>query len=114
MEGKVIDMGFKEETQEQKPQPQKISYDELEKVAQQAYQEANMWKQKAYEVASKTNRVELILSILELEQKFKTSNNDSPFQGAFIVNLCEELQKALYPPVDTSTGSVANESKSTE
>ena len=94
-EGKVIEM----------PKPAKLTYEQLENVAQQSYEQAKTWQQRAQELLARFNRVDLVVKLLELqvESKKGKDNIDSIFTPQQEYALRTELFDALYPPKTEGT-----------
>ena len=92
-ENKTIEERLKilDKENSEKGQPQKISYEQLEVVAQQYFEEAQNWKQKAYQEAGKNNRISIILELLKIPGLLETDGYTlkSKIMG--------ELVEILYP-----------------
>ena len=82
---------------EQSVQKKKIDYDQLKIVAEQAHQQAEMWRQRAMEATAKFNRIELIVELLKVQtESFK--NGSMLFSKDAQNVMANELVNALYPP----------------
>ena len=94
-EGKVIEMQPKG-AEEQGKQPERLSYEQLNNVAQQAHQQAEMWKQRAYEASAKMTRIDLILNCLNMNIQY-IKEKCILFNAEAVESMTLELIGLLYP-----------------
>jgi 3-oxoacyl-ACP reductase-like protein len=97
MEGRKVQMpaSVKQPGQPQQGQ-QKLSYEQLENVAHQLQQQAEMWKQRAMEASQRFTRVELILNCLNMNSQY-VKDKITLFDGAAVERMAQELIDTLYP-----------------
>ena len=75
----------------------KLSYEQLKTVAHQAHEQAEVWRQRAYEASAKLSRIDLILSCLNMNVLYLREDNIL-FNAEAIESMSSELVSVLYPP----------------
>jgi hypothetical protein len=78
-------------------QVEKLSNEDLKKLAMQAQEQAMMWKKKAYEEAGKISRISLLLECLKLQNGY-IEFQDTLFTKDAVHTMSNELMSILYPP----------------
>jgi|GEM_PF-5175307 len=73
---------------------QKLTYEQLTEVANQAHQQAEMWQKRAYEAASKNSRLDILFGALDMALKYEQAGLH-PFIS--INKMASELEDILYP-----------------
>ena len=81
---------------EEKVKQEKLSYEDLERVAKEAAQTAEMWKQRAYEISQKVGRIELILNCLNMQNQYMKEEYEL-FSSVEVNRMAGELMDSLYP-----------------
>ena len=74
----------------------KISYEQLERVAQQAHEQAEVWRKRAYEASAKFGRIDLILNCLSMNIQYM-KEKCLLFDATAVETMSRELMDVLYP-----------------
>jgi len=98
-EAPIINMGQKDE---------KLSYEQLKNALLQMEEQANLWKQKAYQEAGKISRISLLLECLKLQCSYIEFNKECFPEEANKI-MANELIAILYPPKEEEETNTDNQ-----
>ena len=81
--------------------PAKLSYEDLEKAAQQLSQQAEALYRENMQLREAVNNINRQNTYAELNFKFKVLGNPSLFSDEFVSMITESIEKTMTPPKDT-------------
>lgn len=80
--------------------PAKLSYEDLEKAAQQLSQQAEALYRENMQLREAVNNINRQNTYAELNFKFKVLDNPSLFSDEFVARTIESIEKTMTPPKD--------------